>query len=458
VNVNNVLSPDRRMPRAKAVPIRKAAPVARTPEAAPAAFVPTAYQPVQESRPSCCGSSPKLLLTLPRDLMIALLVNNRLCARDYAALEGTCTTLCEARLPLTERLLVAAARAAAARLLRDWRPEAVEAVLSGRCGKRALCFAAAATEGRRCSVAAGAAHTLALPRELRDASAPECAIGLSSVGGDWTESFNGSLLRLWVGQSLAADTGGETRVFAYGTFLRGDGELRGEVRLGPEGLPHLSGIWRQHGDELGQGKFELCLSACGRRLLGSASSHTGWSGAWSASRLGVHLGGVGPCTAAGCSSVGGSVSLAGTNSDGQCGQRNGRRAALQPAGPLGLGGAARLASAHASSTHSALLCCDGSLFLAGSNRCVTLRCRMTHSCPNHPRSACAPTSPPPQRWLSPPLVRPGVPHSQSTLIPFASPQHTPTSPCWSASSSAPPSSPSASLSWGTGIPSPRAVL
>lgn len=357
------------MPRAKSVPIRKAMPMSRAPQSAPAARLQAAYQHVQGSRPSCCESSPKLLLSLPREVMITLLVSNRLCVRDYAALESTCTALFEACLPLNERLLVAAARAAAARLLRDWRPEAVEAVLSGRCGKRALCFAAAATEGRRCSIAAGAAHTLALPREMPDAPATECAIGLDSVGGDWTESFNGSLLRLWVGPSAAADPGcRETRVFAYGTFLHGHGELRGEVRLGPTRLPHLAGIWRQHGAELGQGKFELRLSECGRQLVGSASSHTGWSGAWSAVRVGVHVGGVGPCAAAGCSSARGSLAVAGTNSDGQCGQRNGRRAALQPAGPPGLGEGARLASAHAASTHSALLCTDGALFLAGSNR------------------------------------------------------------------------------------------
>jgi hypothetical protein len=300
--------------------------------------------------------------------MIALLIGNRLCERDYAALEGTCTCLREAWLPANERLLVVAARAAAARLLRSWRPEAVQAVLFGRCGKRALRFAAAATEGRRCSIAAGAAHTLALPRQMRDAPAAECAIGLSSVGGDWTETFHGSLLRLWVGQSAAVEPGCESQVFAYGTFSHGDGELRGEVRLGLAGLPMISGIWRQHGAELGQGKFELCLSPCGRRLVGSASSHTGWSGAWAASRVGVHVGGVWPSAAAGCYPAGASLAVAGANPDGRCGQLNGRRGSLQPAGPPGLSLNARLASAHAAATHSALLCTDGTLFLSGSNR------------------------------------------------------------------------------------------
>ena len=96
----------------------------------------------------------------------------------------------------------------------------------------------------------------------------------------------------------------------------------------------LSGVWRQHGAELGQGQFSLALSASGAELSGSATAHTGWSGAWTARRVAVHVGGVHRLAAAGAASAGGSVHVSGTNLRGECGQRNGKRLSLQ----VGLGG------------------------------------------------------------------------------------------------------------------------
>jgi len=313
-------------------------------------------------------AAPRLLLSLPRELLLSTLGNHCLSLSDLAALERSCTALAERSVAEEARLIEAAARAAAALLLRHTHCEhALQYVLCGRSGKRALCFAAALVEGQRNSIAAGGAHTLAVTRKLTEPPAKSEAVALSTIAGDWIESFNGSLLRIWVIPGGRLRFSSEAREVAYGIFLDGDGEIRGELGRGSTGRPELCGVWRQHGEELGQGRFEFSLSPCGRRLLGTASSHTGWTGKWTASRVGLYPG-LPPSLAATARPAGAALAMAGLNADGQCGQQNGKRVSLQPSGPTGLEKGAVLAGVFAGESHSALLCTDGTMYMAGSNR------------------------------------------------------------------------------------------
>jgi len=218
------------MARSKSAPIRKAAPAPALPKDQPAPVHRPACKP---ARTTPCAASPKLLLSLPREVTVSLLSSNTLSLGDYAALEATCTALREASVPLGERLVASAARVAAAAVLQDvW---GGDAVLAGACAKRALRLAAALREGGKCSIAAGGFHTLALPRQLRDVPEAECISALGSLAGDWVESFNGSLLRLWLGSGTSQPDQPAlgVRVFAYGTYLEGDGEVPRTIIYSP---------------------------------------------------------------------------------------------------------------------------------------------------------------------------------------------------------------------------------